>query len=77
MVSAVEGRTDNSGLSCLRSTVSVVSNGKDKRLRPDRSHIGERIRPVGDRPSNEDHQLRVEQTTRNETNDTRVPTHSD
>jgi hypothetical protein len=59
-VSAVEGRTDDSGLSRLRSTVSAVSDGEDKRLRPDRSHIGERIRPVGDRPSDEDHRPRVE-----------------
>jgi hypothetical protein len=54
-VSAVESRTDDSALSHLRSTVSAVSNGEGKRLRPDRSHLGKRIRPVGDRPSNEDH----------------------
>jgi hypothetical protein len=54
-VSAVESRTDDSGLSRLRSTVSAVSNGEGERLRPDRSHIGERIQSVGDRPSNEDH----------------------
>jgi hypothetical protein len=72
MVSTIEGRTDNSSLSRLCLTVSVVSDSEDKRLRLDRSHIGERIQPVGDRLSNEDHRLRVEQTTRNETNNTRV-----
>jgi len=76
-VSAVEGRTDDGGLSRLRLTVSAVSNGEDKRLRPDRSHLGERIRPVGDRPSNEDHRPGVEQTIRNEADNTRVPTRSD
>ena len=76
-VSAVEGGTDDSGLSRLRSTVSVVSNSEDKRLRPDRSHLGKRIQPIGNRPSDEDHQPGVKQTTRNKANDTRVPTRSD
>jgi hypothetical protein len=60
VVSTVESGTDDSGLSRLRSTVSAVSDGKGERLRPDRSHIGERIRPIGDRLSNEDHRLGVE-----------------
>jgi hypothetical protein len=73
-ISAVESRADDGGLSRLRSTVSAVSDGEGERLRPDRSHLGERIRPVGDRPSNEDHRPRVEQATRNEADDARVPT---
>jgi hypothetical protein len=60
MVSTVESRTDDSSLSRLRSTVSAVSDGKGKRLRLDRLHIGERIQPIGDRLSNEDHRLGVE-----------------
>ena len=73
----MEGGTDDGGLSRLRSTVSAVSDGEDKRLRPDRSHLGERIRPVGNRPSDEDHRPGVEQTTRNKADDTRVPTRGD
>ena len=58
-VTAVESGTDGGGLSRLRSTVSAVFDGKGERLRPDRSHMGERIWSVGDRPSDEEHQPKV------------------
>jgi hypothetical protein len=56
---AVESGTDSGGLSRLRSTVSAVFDGKGERLGPDRSHMGERIWSVGDRPSDEENQPRV------------------
>jgi hypothetical protein len=74
-VSVVESGTDDGGLSRLRSTASAVFDGKGERLRPDRSHMGERIWSVGDRPSDGDHRPGVEHTIGNEADDTALLVH--